>query len=131
MAHVIKKHFKVTVDGRDFDVVVEELPDSAAGPIGAAPAQRPAAAPVAPSASPVPAAAKTAGPGLVTAPMAGKVLKVAVKVGDKVAAGDTIVVLEAMKMETNVVAATSGTVREVMASEGGSVEAGAPVARIE
>ena len=65
-----------------------------------------------------------------TSPMAGKVLKVPVAKGATVKAGDVLVVLEAMKMETNVNAGSDGTVDEVMVKEGDSVEAGQGLVRI-
>ncbi len=122
----VKKRFKVTVDGRQFDVEVEEVQD-ASGPIGAKPAQRPAATPAAAPAKAAPAAA----PGVVSAPMAGKVLKVPVSVGAKVKAGDVLVVLEAMKMETNVNAGSDGEVKEILVKEGDSVDAGAGLVKVE
>lgn len=126
-----ERKFKVTVNGRDFDVVVEELASEGA-PIGSAPVARPALSAPAPSRPPAPSAPTPGGaPGLVAAPMAGKVLKVSVKVGQKVKAGDVIVVLEAMKMETNVNAAVSGEIKEVMVADGDTVEAGAALVRCE
>ena len=133
-----KKRFKVTVDGRAFEVEVEELQDSGSGPIGGKPVDKP---PVAPSGNNAPAiggAAKakssspeSSGPGAVTAAMAGKVLKLAVQEGAKVKAGDLLVVLEAMKMETNVNAGSDGEVVEVFVKEGDSVDTGAPLLRVE
>ena len=121
------KRFKVTVDGRQFDVEVEEIQDSS-GPIGASPAKRPPAAPAAQTPAAAPSAA---GPGVVSSPMAGKVLKVPVSVGDKVKSGDVLVVLEAMKMETNVNAGSDGEVKEILVKEGDSVDAGAALVKVE
>ena len=56
--------------------------------------------------------------------MPGNILDVKVKAGDSVKAGDTLLILEAMKMETNVVARMAGTVEQVLIKEGGSVKAG-------
>ena len=120
------KRFKVTVDGRQFDVEVEEIQDSS-GPIGGSPAKRPPApAAQAPAASPA-----ASGPGVVSSPMAGKVLKVPVSVGDKVKTGDVLIVLEAMKMETNVNAGSDGEVKEILVKEGDSVDAGAGLVKVE
>lgn len=68
-----------------------------------------------------------AGSGTVTAPMPGKVVAVLVKPGDEVEAGQALVVLEAMKMETTLAAEVAGTVRDVQATPGGMVDAGAVV----
>jgi biotin carboxyl carrier protein len=68
-----------------------------------------------------------AGSGTVIAPMPGKVVAVLVQPGDEVAIGQALVVLEAMKMETTLAAEVAGTVREVHATPGGMVDAGAVV----
>jgi len=125
------RQFKVTVNGKIFDVEVEDLGAKGA-PIGVAPVKK---TPV-PVATPTPAAAPSqpalaSGPGVITSPMAAKILSVAVKVGDTVKSGDVLVVLEAMKMETNVNAGSEGTVQEVMVAAGDMVEAGAPLVRCE
>lgn len=126
-----RKRFKVTVNGREFDVEVEPLQESGTGPIGAAPATPPTVTPAPVAAAPSSAPAASGAPGEVASPMAGKVLKVPVKKGAKVAAGDVLVVLEAMKMETNVNAAQDGVVDEIFVAEGDSVDAGAPLVRIK
>ena len=82
-----------------------------------APKPEPPAAPVAPSATP-------AGGGTVIAPIPGLILDVKVKVGDQVLAGETVAVMEAMKMENNVVSDVSGTVKEVMVQKGAEVSTG-------
>lgn len=90
-------------------------PTAAAAP--AAPKPAPKAVPVAPSAT-------TAGGGTVVAPIPGLILDVKVKVGDQVLAGETVAVMEAMKMENNVVSDVSGTVKEVMVQKGAEVSTG-------
>ena len=96
---------------------------SAAAPASAAPA--PAAAP-APKAAPAPAAAPAAAGGqTVEAPMPGKILDIKVKVGDAVGYGQCVIVMEAMKMETEIVAPAAGTVASINVSTGDSVETGA------
>ncbi|MCX9014470.1 MAG: sodium-extruding oxaloacetate decarboxylase subunit alpha [Candidatus Methanoperedens sp.] len=65
--------------------------------------------------------------GAVTAPMQGMILKIKVKKGDKVAKGDVVLVLEAMKMENNVHASHDGTVQEILVREGSTVSAGDPL----
>jgi acetyl-CoA/propionyl-CoA carboxylase biotin carboxyl carrier protein len=77
------------------------------------------------------AASGGSGSGDVTVPMQGTIVKVSVEVGQEVAVGDTIVVLEAMKMENNVAAEKAGTIKEVKVSEGDSVGGGDIVAKIE
>lgn len=111
--------YQVKVDGKVFEVEVEKIgggyasltPGSlTAAPAAPAPApQAPAPAPAAPA--PAPAAAPAAGgAGDVVAPMPGTVLKVNVNNGDTVASGDVILILEAMKMENEIVAPCAGTV---------------------
>jgi biotin carboxyl carrier protein len=69
--------------------------------------------------------------GAVTAPMTGKILKVKVKKGDAVKAGQTLCVLEAMKMENEIASSKAGTVREVYVSEGSSVNEGDPLLLVD
>ena len=100
----------------------------AAAPAPAAAAPAPAAAAPAPAASPAPAAAAApaakAAPGgtSVTSPMPGSVLGVKVNVGDKVSAGQTMFVLEAMKMENEIVAPVDGTVASINVKTGDTVD---------
>ena len=113
------KNYRVTVNGVAYDVVVEELNGSVAAPA-------PVAAPVAaPKAAPAPAAAPkasgTAGAVAVKAPMPGNLIKVNVKVGDAVKKGDVLCVLEAMKMENDIMAPADGVVASVEAAQGASV----------
>ena len=91
------KHFNITVNGAAYDVTVEELA------AGAAPV---AAAPAAPN---------------VKAPMPGNILDVKVKVGDAVKAGQILVILEAMKMENEIVAPQDGTVAGINCAKGETV----------
>ena len=118
------KSYTITVNGTAYEVTVEET-GSAAAP---APAAR-AAAPAAPKAAPAPApkaAAPAAGAGAVklTASVPGKVLKIVASAGQAVKAGDSIVILESMKMEIPVVAPQDGTVASIDTTEGASVENG-------
>ena len=117
------KNYRVTVNGVAYDVVVEELNGSVAAPV---PVAAPAAAPVAaPKAAPAPAAAPkasgNAGATAVKAPMPGNLIKVNVKVGDAVKKGDVLCVLEAMKMENDIMAPADGVVASVEAAQGASV----------
>lgn len=117
--------YQVKVDGKVFEVEVEKvgggyasltpgsLTAAPAAPVAPAPqAAAPAPAPAAPAApAPAPQAAPAAGgAGDVVAPMPGTVLKVNVNNGDTVASGDVILILEAMKMENEIVAPCAGTV---------------------
>ena len=94
---------------------------------GAAPAAAaPAAAPAAPAAAPAPAAAAVTAAGeVVAAPMPGNILKVNVSQGQAVKAGDVLVVLEAMKMENEIMAPRDGSVAQVVVSKGAVVDTGA------
>ena len=115
------KNYRVTVNGTSYDVVVEELDDAAAGAVRTMPAApAPTPTPAAPAAAPAPApAAPKAGAGTpVKAPMPGNILDVKVKTGDKVAANDVVVILEAMKMENEIVTPVGGTVTSVVVSKG-------------
>ncbi len=135
------KTYRVTVNGVAYDVVVEEL-NAGAAPIPAAPAPAaPApvahtapAAPAAPSPAPAPApaaqaapaapapAAAPAGATVIKAPMPGTIIKVNAKPGDAVKRGDVLCVLEAMKMENDIMAPDDGTVATVAVSAGQTVQ---------
>ena len=123
--------YKVTLNGRTYEVEVEAgkamLLDEYDAIAPAAPATVPAAAPApvaAPSAAP---AASLAAGEPVKAPMPGVVLKVQVQQGQAVKAGQVLVILEAMKMENEIVAPKDGTVAQIVAAKGASVESGAPL----
>ncbi len=105
------KTYKVNVNGTQYMVEIE-LIDGASAPAAAA-APAPAAAPSAP-----------AGGETVNSPMPGNILDVKVKVGDKVAEGQVLMVLEAMKMENEISAPVSGTVASVNVSAGSTVASG-------
>ncbi|MBQ3512420.1 MAG: biotin/lipoyl-binding protein [Lachnospiraceae bacterium] len=116
------KNYRITVNGTAYDVAVEELGQGAVAqaPVAAAPV----AAPVAPAAAPKAAASGTEGSIKVAAPMPGKILGVKASVGQAVKRGDVIIVLEAMKMENEVVAPEDGTVASINVAEGANVESG-------
>lgn len=111
------KNLRITVNGTAYDVQVEELGATASAPVVAAPS-------VAPSA-PAPAAAPANAGGVqVTAPMPGTVVRVEVSAGDSVKAGQDLIFIEAMKMETPVKAAQDGTIASVNVAKGESVDTG-------
>lgn len=114
--------YLVRVNGKQMEVDVELLGAGAAAPIQAAPVQA-VAAPVQQAA---PAAAPVAGvPNLkVESPMPGSIFKIEVAVGDAVAEGQNLVILEAMKMENEIVAPRAGTVKQILVSQGTAVNTG-------
>ncbi len=122
--------YKVTLNGRTYEVEVEAgkamLLDEYAAVAPAAPVAA-AAAPVAaaPAAAPAAAAVNVTGGETVAAPMPGNILKVNVSVGQTVNKGDVLVVLEAMKMENEIMAPCSGVVTAVPVAKGSSVDTGA------
>ena len=124
--------YKVTLNGKTYEIEVEAgkamLLDEYEAIVPSAPA--PVAAPVAaapvaaPAAAPAPAAVSVAAGESVTAPMPGTILKVNVQNGQAVKEGDVLVVLEAMKMENEIMAPKAGTVAQVVTSKGASVNTG-------
>lgn len=116
------KNYTITVNGNVYNVSVEEGFGAVAATPVAAPAAAPAAAPTpAPKAA---APAVAAGAVKVNAPMPGKILAVKTSVGAAVKKGDVVLVLEAMKMENEIVAPQDGTVASIAVSVGASVESG-------
>ena len=121
------KNYTITVNGNVYDVTVEEGASTGAVSAPAAPKAAPKAA-AAPAAKP--AATGTAGSVKINAPMPGKIVDVKVKVGDAVKKGQTVLVLEAMKMENDIVAPKDGTVASINAAVGSAVEAGETIATL-
>ena len=116
------KYYNITVNGVAYSVSVEETAAGAA-PVAAAPAAP--KAPAAPAAAPKAAApAGVAGAVTVKAPMPGNILDVKVAAGASVKAGDVLVILEAMKMENEIVAPQDGTVASVNVNKGDTVNSG-------
>ena len=127
--------YKVTLNGRTYEIEVEA---GKAMCLDEYEAYAPAAAPAAPVAAPAPAVeaapAPTAAPAVavaggetVAAPMPGTILKVNVQPGQAVKAGEVLVVLEAMKMENEIMAPKAGTVAQVLVTKGTNVDTGAPM----
>ena len=140
------KEYKIKINGNDFNVAIDEVEDTTAKievngtpytveferpvakkakPRVAAP-KAPAAAPVnTPSAAPV--AAAPAGGNTITSPLPGVILDLKISVGDTVKKGQTIIVLEAMKMENAVESTCDGVVKSIKVGKGDSVLEGAPL----
>ncbi len=126
------KNYTITVNGTVYDVAVEEkgsgvpsgngVPSGSAAPSAPAPA-RPAA--------PAPAAGGSAGSVKITSPMPGKILAVKSSVGADVKKGDVILLLEAMKMENEVVAPQDGKVASINVNSGDMVESGDVLATMD
>ncbi len=121
------KNYRITVNGTAYDVAVEELGGSVApaASIPAAPAAQAAPAPAA-----APAASSAAGSITVTSPMPGKILAVKASVGQAVKKGEVVLILEAMKMENEVVAPEDGTIASIDVAVGSAVEAGDTLATL-
>ena len=112
------KKYNVNVNGTAYEVTVEEVVGGAApAPVAAAPAA-------------APKAAAGAGSIQVKAGAAGKVFQVPTSVGQKVEAGDTVIIIEAMKMEIPVVAPEAGTIASIDVAVGDAVESGAVLATL-
>jgi len=129
----MKKQYRVVIDGKAYQVEVEEIgteattptvtsvssrpstPPPAATPKPAAPT-RPVSAPVSPRPSVTPPSTHeaTSQAGTITAPIPGTVLRVNFKEGDSINQGDVLLILEAMKMENEIMASTSGTVKKIV-----------------
>ena len=110
------KKYRVNVNGIAYEVEIEEITQEAAAAKAASPA---------PAATSVPAASVSAGGEKVSAPMPGNILSVKVKEGDVVKAGSVLMILEAMKMENEIMAPCDGKISQVAVSAGQTVETGA------
>ncbi len=116
--------YVVTLNGKNYEVEVEETDAVITAVTDAAPAAPvAAAAPAAPAAVPAPAAAPAAAADgqKVLSPMPGTILSVNVSVGSAVKAGEVILILEAMKMENEIVAPCDGTVKQLAVQKGSTV----------
>ncbi|WP_330616518.1 biotin/lipoyl-containing protein [Terrisporobacter sp.] len=123
------KNYNIVVNGNSYEVQVEELGASVeniARPQAQA-APQPAVKKAAPKKAP---SGPVGGSGSVSAPMPGTISDVKVSVGQSVAKGDILLILEAMKMENEILAPADGTVREVNVTKGASVSSGDPLVTI-
>ena len=110
------KNYTITVNGKSYEVSVEERGGASA------PVTPVAAAPVAPVAKAAPAASGSEGRVKVVAPMSGKILGIKVSLNQSVKKGEVVAVLEAMKMENDIVALEDGTIASINVNVGDSVE---------
>lgn len=124
--------YKVTLNGKTYEVEVEHgkavLLDEyeALAPAPASAESAPVAQQTV-AAAPAPAPVNLAAGETVAAPMPGNIIRVDIKEGDKVKAGQVLVILEAMKMENEIVAPKDGTVAQIVTSKGAVVETGSPL----
>lgn len=120
--------FRVVVSGNEYEVAIEEITEKATAPVASAssPAPKPAAAAAARKATPAAAAAPKADDtdGTILAAMPGTITDVKVNQGDQVKRGDTLLILEAMKMENEIKAHRDGIVSAIQVDKGASVNAG-------
>lgn len=124
--------YMVTLNGKKYEIEVEEgqaivnsvtTAPMAGAPVAAAPAVAPApvAAPAAPAPAPAAAPAAPADGTNAVCPMPGTILDVKASVGQAVKAGDVLFILEAMKMENDIVSPADGTVKQILVSKGSTV----------
>lgn len=140
------RKFNITVNGKAYVVDVEEIGGAApvarpAAPVAAAPAPAapaapvaapvPAAAPAAPAPAPTPAANMPEGGTKITSPMPGTILDIKVNVGDTVKSGQVLLILEAMKMENEIMAPAAGRIAAIGTTKGASVNSGELLVVIE
>lgn len=132
------KKLRVTVEGKAYEVEVEVLDDSgapsaalSAPPLASTPTAAATPALVtrapAPSAPSTPSAAPTSGPGVVTSPLAGRVVSVDVQPGQAVKEGEQLLTLEAMKMNTFIFSDRAGKIASIHIKVGDAVEEGQPL----
>ena len=117
------RKFNINVNGKAYQVEVEEVggstafvPQSASVPVGEPQ--------TAPTPTPAPVAVAPADATIISAPMPGTILNINVAVGDSIKAGDTLLILEAMKMENEILSPKAGTIATIQAVKGSSVNAG-------
>lgn len=138
------KEYKYKINGNEYNVAVEELEgnkasvtvngktyqvelDRPAKPVVTKPVARPAAAPAAAPVAAAPAPRPAAGGAGIKAPLPGVILDIKVKVGDTVTKGQTVAILEAMKMENNINADRDGKVVAINVEKGQSIAEGTDI----
>ena len=127
--------YLVTLNGKTYEVEVEhgeamlldEYDAAAPAPAANETPAAPAPAPAAPAAAAPVAPQGIAVGDVVSAPMPGNIVNINVKSGDQVKSGDVLVILEAMKMENEIMAPRDGTVAQVVTQKGAKVETGSPL----
>ncbi len=128
--------YKVTLNGKIYEVEVEkgeavlQAEYEAALPVAPVAAQAPVAAPQQAAAPQAAAASGGASAAAVTAPMPGNINDVKIASGQAVKKGDLLIILEAMKMENEIVSPKDGTIGKVYVSKGASVDTGAPLVEV-
>ena len=120
------KNLKITVNGVSYDVQVEE----AGAPSGAAPAVPPVPVSASPAPAPAAPAVSAVNGEVIPSPMPGTILDILVSVGQTIREGDVLFVLEAMKMENEIVSPRGGTITGILIDKGASVESGTPLASL-
>jgi len=123
------KNYKITINGNVYNAVVEEAngfaaPAAPAAPVAVQAAPAPVAAPEPAAPNPAPVASAPGSGMKVEAPMPGTILRYVVNVGDTVAVNQVITILEAMKMENEIVTPVAGKVSSIVAAAGSSVSSG-------
>ena len=137
----MKRKFKITIEGVSHEVEIEEISSEAGSQAAASVSASPfvksqvnnkaAEHPTSSIAAATPQAPKVTGKGVIAAPMQGMILSIKVKVGDTVKTGDVLLVLEAMKMDTEIPAPRDGIIKEIFVSQGQNVKRGGPLLAIE
>lgn len=130
------KRYNITVNGKSYDVTVDEIaagaPVAQAAPAAPAAAAAPAPAPVAaPAPAAAPSAQVSAGAFKLTSPLPGKILDIKVSVGDSVSKNQVGVIIEAMKMENEIVIPQAGKVTSVTVTKGATINAGDVLLTVE
>lgn len=128
------RKFKISIDGKEYLVEMEEIGRVPQAPVAIAPVApvveaAPTPAPVTESA-PTPTASTPAGNDAMPSPMPGTILKILVNVGDTVQENQPLMILEAMKMENEIVAGKAGTVTGIHVQQGDMVNPGEPLITI-
>ena len=124
------KKYRVNVNGTNYEILLEALGETGT-PVAATASAPVAAAPAPVAAAPAPAPVVAGNGQKVEAPMPGTILKVNVTAGQAVKAGDVLMILEAMKMENEIMCPADGKIGAVAVSQGQSVDTGALLCTIE